>query len=364
MTQLTLEHLETRPVLVPLRRPIIAKIGEFREWPLILIDLHTAEGVVGRSYLMPYLKESVRYIIPALQDLAERWRGQPLAPIPWFDASLKRLGVIGPAGVGMIAIAGLDMAVWDAMAKSANQPLAVYLGGTIGPVRAYNSNGLWLGALQSLEKEAAELAAEGGFTALKLRLGRERLDDDREAIRLVRQGAGQDVRVMTDFNQAQSLTQAQLRCHGLDDQGLEWFEEPIPYTNLRGYAQLTRELRTPVQHGENFYGPQAMREAIHAGAGDCVMPDLMRIGGVTGWLRSVALAGAAGLPVSSHLYPEVSSHLFRVTETSDWLEWIDWSRPILAEPYTVADGHVTPRDVPGNGLEWDEAAVKRFAWDG
>jgi mandelate racemase len=104
-------------------------------------------------------------------------------------------------------------------------------------------------------------------------------------------------------------------------------------------------------------------QAVRAGAGDYVMPDLMRIGGVTGWLRAAAIAGAAGIEVSSHLYPEVASHLLRVTETAHWLEWQDWAHPILAEPFRLRDGHLVIRDVPGNGLEWDEAAVARYRVD-
>src|SRR5262249_49694262 len=212
------------------------------------------------------------------------------------------------------------MAAWDALAQAAEVPLAVYLGGSVGPVPAYNSNGLWPTAPGGLAAEAAGLVAEGGFTALKLRLGRERLGDDLAAIAAVREAAGPGVKLVVGFNQGPSLGGALLRCHALDDQGLYWLEEPIAYDNIPGYAQLASELRTPVQLGENFYGPRALYLALLAGAGDYFMPDLMRIGGVTGWMRAAALAGAAGVPVSTHLYPEIAAHLMRVTETAHWLE--------------------------------------------
>lgn len=205
--------------------------------------------------------------------------------------------------------------------------------------------------------------AEGDFTGLKLRLGRERIEDDLEAIRLVREVLGPHGQIMTDFNQGQTLGDALHRCHGLDDQGLYWFEEPIAYDDVAGYARLTRALKTPVMLGENFYGPRSLHTAIQAGAGDYVMPDLMRIGGVTGWLRAAAIAGAAGIQMSSHLYPEISAHLLRVTETGHWLEWQDWSHPILAEPFRLEGGHLQIPDVPGNGIEWDEAAVARYRAD-
>jgi mandelate racemase len=205
--------------------------------------------------------------------------------------------------------------------------------------------------------------AEGGFSGLKLRLGRERIADDIAAIRLVRQVLGPEGHIMSDFNQGLSLGHALLRCHALDDQGLYWFEEPIAYDDFAGYARLTRELATPVMLGENFYGPRSLHAAIQAGAGDYVMPDLMRIGGVTGWLRAAAIAGAAGIQMSSHLYPEFASHLLRVAETGHWLEWQDWAHPILAEPFELQDGQLLIREVPGAGLEWDEAAVQRYRMD-
>ena len=363
MTKLTLERVEVRPVLVPLGRPVVSRVGLYEEWPLILIDLHTKEGIVGRSYLAPYLKQAVRYIVPAIEDLAAARQNRPIAPLDDFAAGRKALGLVGLDGVSLIAVSGLDMAAWDALAKAAELPLAVHLGGSLAPVPAYNSNGLWLTPLDTLAKEAEELVAEGGFAGLKLRLGRERIEDDIAAIRLVREVLGADGRIMSDFNQGLSLGDALHRCHGLDDQGLYWFEEPIAYDDLAGYARLTRELDTPVMLGENFYGPRSLHAAIQAGAGDYVMPDLMRIGGVTGWLRAAAIAGAAGIQMSSHLYPEFSSHLLRVTETGHWLEWQDWAHPVLAEPFKVDGGHLLIREVPGAGLEWDEAAVQRYRMD-
>ena len=147
------------------------------------------------------------------------------------------------------------------------------------------------------------------------------------------------------------------RCHAIDDLGLAWIEEPIVYDNLEGYVRLTADLRTPVQIGENFYGPRALHTALQMKACDYVMPDFMRIGGVTGWHRAPAIAGAAGIPISSHLYPEVAAHVMRVAETAHWLEWQDWANPILQQPYEVKDGELQIPDVPGVGLEWDEKVV-------
>lgn len=361
MNPLTFDSVRARAVIVPLARPIVSKVGRFDAWPLVLIDLRTREGVVGRSYLEPYLARASRYLVPLVEDLAAAWAGQPLAPLDGYARSTGSLHLLGREGLTLIAASGLDMAAWDALAQAAGVPLAVLLGGTTGPVPAYNSNGLWLTEVSGLGKEAAALVAEGGFSALKIRLGRDRLDDDLAAIAEIRAGAGVDVKLMCDFNQGLAFGDALVRCHALDDQGLEWFEEPIAYDNLAGYAELARQLATPVQLGENFYGPRALATALRAGAGDLVMPDLMRIGGVTGWMRAAAIAGAAGIPVSTHLYPETAAHLMRVTETAHWLEWQDWADPILESPFELRNGRIVVPDRPGVGIAWNEKAVARYA---
>jgi mandelate racemase len=255
------------------------------------------------------------------------------------------------------------MAAWDALAKARGVPLCVLLGGSVGPVKAYNSNGLWLQPPEKLATEAIALRDEGGFAGLKLRLGREKVADDLAAIDAIRKAVGDDMELMADFNQGLTFDEALRRCHMIDDAGLAWIEEPIVYDNLDGYARLAADIATPIQIGENFYGPRDMHAALRAKACDLVMPDFMRIGGVTGWLRAAAIAGAAGIPMSTHLYPEVGAHVMRVTETAHWLEWQDWADPILQRPYEVRGGLLHIPDTPGVGLEWNEDAVSRHLWD-
>jgi mandelate racemase len=354
---LTLKRIQARPVVLKLKRPVIARIATITDWPLILIDLYTEEGVVGRSYLEPYIPKSMRYLIPALHDLSEMLKGRQIAPLELYEAGRKSLHFVGYEGMSAIAVSGIDMAAWDALAKAAGVPLCVLLGGSVGAVPAYNSNGLWLQAPSQVASEAAVLRDEGGFKGLKLRLGRERIADDLATIEAVREAVGSDMNLMVDFNQGLHLGEALERCHAIDDLGLTWIEEPIVYDNLEGYAQLAAELKTPIQIGENFYGPRALYSALQMKACDYVMPDFMRIGGVTGWQRAAAIAGAAGIPVSTHLYPEVAAHVMRVTETAHWLEWQDWADPILKQPYEIRDSELQIPDVPGVGLEWDEKSV-------
>jgi mandelate racemase len=357
LASLTFHSIRARPVVLKLKRPVVARIATITDWPLILIDLLTDEGIVGRSYLEPYTVKTMKYLVPALHDFGAMLKGRPVRPVELYDIARKSLHFVGYQGLSMIAVSGLDMAAWDALAKAANMPLCVLLGGSVGPVRAYNSNGLWLKEPAAVAAEAIELRDEGGFAGLKLRLGRERMRDDVATIEAVRTAVGDDMELMVDFNQGLHLGEALRRCHAIDDLGLAWIEEPIVYDNLDGYARLAAELNTPIQIGENFYGPRDLHKALQMKACDYVMPDFMRIGGVTGWLRAAGIAGAAGIPMSTHLYPEIAAHVMRVTETAHWLEWQDWADPILQNPYAVKDGLLQIPDVPGTGIEWNEDAV-------
>jgi mandelate racemase len=356
-SSLTFKSIKARPVVLKLKRPVIARIATITDWPIILIDLYTEEGIVGRSYLEPYVAKAMKYLIPALHDFGEMLKGRKVTPVELYELARKSLHFVGYQGLSMIAVSGLDMAAWDALAKAASMPLCVLLGGSVGPAKAYNSNGLWLREPEAVAAEAIELRDEGGFTGLKLRLGRERMRDDLATLRAVHDAVGEDMQLMVDFNQGLNLGEALQRCHAIDDLGLAWIEEPIVYDNLDGYIQLAAELKTPIQIGENFYGPRDLYRALQSKACDFVMPDFMRIGGVTGWLRSAAIAGTAGVPMSTHLYPEVAAHMLRVTETSHWLEWQDWADPILQKPYEIKDGLLHIPDLPGVGLEWNEDAV-------
>jgi mandelate racemase len=357
---LTFKSIRARAVALTLKKPVVARIATIRDWPLVLIDLETNEGITGRAYLEPYTLNAARYLMPMLNDFSTLLKGHRIVPVEIYELARKSLHFAGYQGLAMIAVSGLDMACWDALARAANVPLCVLLGGAPGAVKAYNSNGLWLQEPAAVGAEAPQLRDEGGFKGLKLRMGRERRRDDIAAVEAVRKTVGGDMALMIDFNQGLSLGEALERCHAVDDLGLTWIEEPIVYDNFSGHAQLAAELKTPIQIGENFYGPRDLWQAVQMKACDYVMPDFMRIGGVTGWLRAAAIAGAAGLPMSSHLYPEVAAHVLRVTETAHWLEWQDWADPVLQQPYAVKDGFVQIPDRPGLGLDWNEDAVKRL----
>jgi len=276
-----------------------------------------------------------------------------------WEKLARRFKLIGVQGIVRMAMSGFDVACWDALAVAAGKPLVTLLGGAPRRIRAYNSNGLGLMAPGAVADEAERLL-EGGFRAVKLRLGHPTLAADLAAVRAARKRLPDSVELMVDFNQALSLAEALERGRAIDSEGIAWIEEPIRHDDFRGCAELARELRTPVQIGENFSLPEQMAEALAAKACDLVMPDLERIGGVTGWQRAASLAAERKLPMSSHLFPETSAHLLAVTPTCHYLEYVDWAAAILAEPLRIEDGAAVIPDRPGTGVAWDEEAVKRY----
>jgi len=186
------------------------------------------------------------------------------------------------------------------------------------------------------------------------------VQEDVAVVRAMRKAAPH-VSVMVDYNQCLTPAEAVERLRVLDDEGLAWVEEPTLAHDYAGHALVAREARTPIQSGENWWGTLDLQHALDAGASDYVMPDVMKIGGVTGWLRAAALAHAKNVPASSHLWPEISARLLCCTPTAHWLEYADWWNPILAQPLRVENGMAIIDNVPGTGVEWDEDAVRRFA---
>jgi mandelate racemase len=358
--RLTVRDVGAVAVLVPMTYVLGTSATAVRSAPLLLVDLETEEGVTGRTYLFCYLPAAAPAIDTLLREVLNTVRGDRVEPAELWEKLYKRFTLIGVQGIVRMAMAAFDAACWDALAIAAGKPLAAFLGAKPQPVRAYNSCGLGLMAPEAVADEAEKLLS-GGFRALKLRLGHASLEADLAALRAVRRRVPGDIEIMVDYNQALTAEEAMARGRALDAEGgVYWIEEPIRHDDYAGCAALARELATPIQIGENFSLPSSMDQALAARACDYVMPDLERIGGVTGWLRAAELASARNVPLSSHLFPEVSVHLLAATPTRHWLEYVDWASVLLQEPLRIENGHAVPSTRPGNGLAWNDDAVQRF----
>jgi mandelate racemase len=322
----------------------------------VLIDLNTEDGIVGRAYLVAKSPVALKTLETLVRDLGATLVGQKVAPGDRHAEMSGRFTLMGGTrGLAGMAISGLDLALWDALAIAADLPLATLLGGRPRPLRAYNSLGMLRAS--AAEEEAVKSVA-AGFSAAKLKVGWPTVTEDLAAVRAFR-AAAPAMELMVDFNQSLTVAEALRRGHALEGEGLAWIEEPIRCDDFAGCAEIAANLKTPIQIGENFAGIFDMENALRAGASDYVMTDLQQIGGVTGWLRAAALAQAANKEFSSHSFPETCAHLLTVTPTCHWLEFLDVAGAMLAEPLEAIKGTVAARDRPGVGLVWDEAAVAK-----
>ncbi len=353
-----LRRIQARAVVAPLDPPVRTASGHVTQAPLVLIDLATDDGVVGRAYLFAYQAFALTPLRDLVQRLGAMIEGDELAPLE-IDRTLRaRMALCGTRGLQGMALAGIDMAAWDALAVHAGVPLCELLGGRARPITAYNS----LGMIPPGEAaDAAARTAAARFTAMKVKVGWPTLAEDLAVIRAARKHLGDGAALMVDYNQSLTIPEAVRRGRVLDGEGIAWIEEPVRADDYRGAADIAAQVATPVQIGENFNGVSDMELALSLHAADLVMPDPQQIGGVTGWLRAATLAQAAGIPCSSHLFIEVAAHLLPVTPTCHYIEYLDVAAPILAEPLRPVDGTITAPARPGIGIAWNEEAVARYA---
>jgi len=358
--RMKIRAVSARAVAVPMRRPLQTSIAAVTTAPLLLVDMKTDGGIVGRSYLFCMNRQNIKPVAAFIEAMADVVKGDAVAPFELEEKLRARYALFGVHNAVLFAMAAIDMCAWDALGQALNQPVVRLLGGEPKPIPAYNSNGLGIQDTKKLIKEANQLVAEG-FSAIKLRLGRPAAGADIEALRAVKKAVGSKVTLMVDFNQGLSVAEAIRRGRMIDAEGgVLWIEEPVRADDYAGCAKVAREVATPIQIGENFMGPEQMAQAIAAGCCDYVMPDAQRIGGVSGWMRAAALAQGAGLEMSSHLFPEASVQLLAVTPTRHWLEFVDWAEPVLRDPVRVEKGLAIGPSGPGLGVRWDEKAVKKY----
>jgi mandelate racemase len=353
-----IQCFRVRPVDIPLTIPLITSSGDIRTAPLVLLDIETDSGIRGSSYVFAYQLRILAPLAKLISNLEEFLRGDTVAPAEISAKLNQSFRFVGPQGVTGMAMAAIDMAAWDACAKAANLPLVRFLGGVAKPVPAYQSRGLGIIGPRNAGEEAARLIP--GFRAIKARLGYPDLETDLAAIREIRKALDPDVLIMTDYNQSLTAPEAIRRAQALEGEDIYWIEEPVPADDFAGHAEVRAKTSIAIQTGENWWGTRDMNKSIAAGASDFGMPDASKIGGVSGWMRAAGIAHAHGMPISSHLFPEISAHLLAASPTAHWLEFIDFASPILSEPVVPQDGFLTPSETPGTGLDWDEAAVSRF----
>ncbi|MBI2156354.1 MAG: mandelate racemase/muconate lactonizing enzyme family protein [Candidatus Rokubacteria bacterium] len=356
ITQIVVHRLS-----VPLPRPVRTARHDHAHADTVVVEMRTDAGLVGSGYCFAFGAHRARALAALVDDLVPLYEGRdPRAARAHFTAAWRAINFLGHAGVAPMALSALDTACWDLAARAAGLPLVRHLGGDRTRVPAYASAGLWIDySMDELLAEAEQFLGQG-HRAMKMRIGRARPAEDVERVRRVREAVGPDVGLLVDVNQGWDEATAIRVGRELEAFGLSWLEEPLPYEDLEGCARVAAALTTPVATGESDYGSLAMKRHLEARAADVLMPDLQRMGGVTGFLDAAALCQAWHQPVSSHLFTETSCHLLAAAPNGLILEHMPWWDALFTEPLSVADGHVLVPERPGIGLELSAPALARF----
>jgi mandelate racemase len=355
-----IRSLTTRGMMVPLRFTLGTSAAIVKAVPLLLVDLLNEDGVTGRAYTFCYRPSGAVAISSHLSEAIDLVKSKNVTPNDVTQVLSRQFALLGVTGSVRMALSLIDMAMWDAIAQMQRLPLSSLLGSSPKPLLAYDSRGLGLMDPDRIADETKTLL-ETGLRAVKLRLGYLSLAEDLAALNAVRRNISREkIEIMVDYNQALTATEAIRRGRELEKEGIYWLEEPIAHEDYEASAAVARELRVPLQIGENFNGPESLIRAIRVQASDYVMPDVARIGGVTGWLHAAGIAAAQGIEMSSHLMPEISAHLLCATPTAHWLEYVDWADAIIEEPLKIRDGMVLTSERTGSGISWDEAKLKRL----
>ena len=352
-----IRHVVARAVVAPISRPVRTAMGTIPAAPLVLLDVHTEQGITGRAYLFGYTPITLAPLVKLADSLGQLLKGKTVVPferMKEFDLQFRLLGTQGLLGM---VLSGLDMAYWDILGKAAGKPVAALLGGEPRPIRAYDSYGF---VDPAADAGQIQRSLDQGFRGIKIKVGAETLAQDLASVGAVRRMIGPDIALMLDFNQSLGPMEACRRIERLAEFDPYWIEEPVSAQDLQGHARVRASSGVPIQTGENWWFPRDMQRAISAAASDFVMVDMMKIGGITGWMAAAAQADAASLPLSSHIFVEASSHALPVTPTCDWLEYLDFAGAILEQPYQVRNGTVCARG-DGLGIAWNEDAVTRYA---
>jgi len=321
--------LRTERLVVPLPQPIMSGLGPLTTTGVLLVYLESDAGVVGENLVftlnnkrLAVLDEMVRSLEPLVVGLDPHFTAR------FWSEAWREINFVGHTGVSVVGISAIDGALWDLRGQLAELPLHRLIGARRSTVPAYASAGLWLSSdIDALQNEAPSFV-EKGFRAVKMRLGKPTAAEDARRVAAVREAIGPNVALMADANQQLTVDGAIRLGRLLEPQGLTWFEEPLPAYDLEGVARVAAALDTPIASGETEYTRYGFRRMLELKSADVLMPDLQRVGGVTEFLRVGHMADAYDVPVSSHLFPEMSIQVLAALGNATWLEHMPWFAPL------------------------------------
>ncbi len=334
-------------------------------WDVLVVELETASGLLGWGYqcgfgaAMSALKHFLDGAI--LPGLVGRDAGRHREWWPELYLLRHHTGLNGPAIQGVSAP---EVAAWDLMARAAEVPLWMLLGGRCRErVLCYDTNSGWLGYTLDELVENMKRSVDEGFRGVKVKIGSDSFDDDLRRLEAVRGALGDNIMIATDANNRWDLQTALQCAPALADLDVAWLEEPLYPFDVPGHAELAASIETPLLHGENLYDPLMIRDMLEAGALGIVQPSEMKLGGLSCWLEVAALAQAAGKRVvpAGWTMLQIDQHLAAATPHCWMIESIPWIRDIFEQPARFEDGHIVISDEPGASTRIRRQALEEFA---
>lgn len=336
----------------------------FAKQETIFVELVTADGTVGTGYSYTIGTGGAAVLSMVRETLLPQLRGLDVrnAERIWTSCvAATRATMTGP--LTALAIAAIDIAVWDAATKRSSTPLHAAAGGASSSVPLYDTEGGWL-QLSTDELVGHAIASrERGFSGVKIKVGKNLAQDDFERLKAVREAVGPGIDIMIDANQCFTVAEAIRRAALFEPLGIYWFEEPLPADDVSGHSRLAHATSIPIAVGESIYSLGHFREYLQLGAASILQVDAARIGGITPWLKVAHLAEAFNVAVAPHFLMELHVSLACAISNSLYVEFIPQLRAITTSDFHISEGRATAPSTPGIGIDWDMDAVDALARD-
>ena len=359
---MTVERVRVGFVPLPMAQPMLTAIHEVTHTYNAVVEV-CAEGLAGQGAALTLSPAQGRAVAAVARELAEDLLGRPLpSPSEARTRMLGHLNLTGRTGLGLLAVAAIDTALWDLAAQQAGVPLYQLAGGTARRLPVYAQPG-WLSLPVELVIEEALSFAADGIRYYKMRVGSQDWRIDVERVTRVRDALPGHVSLLVDANQGWSEMQAVEACRALDELGLYWIEEPVDALDFQGSAAVANAVKTPVAAGEGLFGKRELADLAAAGGASVLMPDLQHCGGPTGFVAALLDPRIAAMRISNHLFAEVSVHLLSICPNAEIVELMPgWWDELFDRPLDVVEGMIAPSETPGIGHRFSDT-VRHFLED-
>jgi L-alanine-DL-glutamate epimerase-like enolase superfamily enzyme len=355
-------HVTTRVLSTPADNPLVVGLPaptDTREF--VTIELGTDQGLVGigLTFFGGALTPALKAAVDAFGRLVV---GEDPTQVESIVAKIRRAaGGSGPGGIFALALSAVDMACWDLKGKAVGQSVCALLGGLRDRAPTYASGALMRPHPVDYLAKAGPRLRDMGFRQMKMQCGSEpTVAASIERVRVMRESIGPEIDLMCDINQLWNVNQAIEIGRRIEPYHLFWLEDPTAHDDFPGLARIADALATPIAAGEYHYGIVPFRHLLEARAIDIVMIDLLRVGGITQWMKVAGMAEAFNLPVVSHLVPEIHVHLIAAIPNGLTVEYMPWSLRLFEETPKLEHGQLVVPSKPGLGLAFDQAAIKRY----